>query len=487
MLQKADLNTRAYALQRDRPLTLQATINLPTLADDPTDSHAHHLNSFILLANLCQPFDNAFVAKWNETRSKWPAAHLLNLQKQLADILPSFLNYGDSQLADLQTNQQWIKNMTWQLNNGSGEESMLYQQYAANLSTSLFSGASGLQGTEMQPAAMVCPSESLIPNSSKKANSGDQLTKLFDVACTLTEVLALHPASRDPFSPGPREQLNPLLNILSMLRNGDHRFMPLLLIKVHEVLPKLANPMLQNVPDSVANNACNVDIFDGFGNAGMAQPPVMMDNCFEKKYTSPESSGSQAGGSSAGNEMHSPFASSPMSPAGDFHGLPNNSFNPLSEVMMNQMGQSTAAPVPASNPPPTPQAHHQAHAPMTPMPTLVSPHMQNGMTTSLKLEQPPSNLAMNHSSQSFGQAFNPGMASYAMNALGQTNTNMSMPRQPPNRANSFAMAPNSQQIRTIGDFQALQRTNSNMSAMSPMDGMAQGMPAGGEMNFGGLR
>lgn len=315
----------------------------------------------------------------------------------------------------------------------------------------------------------------------KKANIDMQLTKLLDVACTLTEVLALHPASRDPFSPGPREQLNPLLNILSMLRNGDHRFMPLLLSKVHDVLPKLANPMLQNAPENVANNVCNVDIFDGFGNAGMAQPPALMDT-FEKKYPSPDPSSSQGGGSSSGNDMHSPFVSSPMSPPGDFsHGMPSTSYNPMSEVMMAQMGQSTAGAVPTSNPPPTPHSQHPPLTPITPMATM-NPHMQNSI--SAPLEQAPS-LAMSHQNPSFGQSFNRGIP-YAMNTMGQNmNTNNVMARQTPSRASSFAMAPNPQ-IRTIGDFQAMQRANSDMSTLSSL-GINNGLQVGTEMDFSALR
>jgi hypothetical protein len=64
------------------------------------------------------------------------------------------------------------------------------------------------------------------------------------------------------------------MSLLSVLRNGDHRFLPLLLSKVHDVLPRLVNPMLQTVPDTPASSSmcADVDIFDGFGNAGMGVP-----------------------------------------------------------------------------------------------------------------------------------------------------------------------------------------------------------------------
>lgn len=458
------ISHRAYALHRNRPLSLQSTINLPTLTDDPTDPYAHHLNGFILVVNLFRPFDDAFVATWNKTRNNWPAPHIHNLQKQLADILPNFLNYGDSQLADLWANQQWIKTMTGHLSMGNGsmsaggDESMVYQQYAANLATSLLSGSMSLSNSEVAATSMVRPSFSSSVAFSPQLTVM-QLTKLFDIACTLTEVLAIHPASRDPFSPGPREQLNPLLNILSMLRNGDSRFMPLLLSKVQEVLPKLVNPMLQNVPDSVANNMCNVDIFDGFGNAGMAQPSAMMDT-YEKSMPSNEVS-SQGGGSSSGNDMHSPpFVSSPASPGGDFSGIPNGNFNPMTEVM-NQMGPTTSIGHNGqgllSGASPTPHLKQEPLTPITPMSNL------NSINTSL--HQPP-NMAMN---QNLGrQSFDQGM-SFGMNGVGQNLGNMHnmMPRQPPARTNSFAIPPNPQ-MRAMGDFQSVQRTNSDITTLSSL-------------------
>lgn len=95
------------------------------------------------------------------------------------------------------------------------------------------------------------------------------IEKLFDVACSLTDVLSLLPPNPDPFQLGPRDYLHDFMTLLSVLRNGDHRFLPLLLAKVNDVLPKLVNPMLQTVPDTPANMCADVDIFDGFGNAGI--------------------------------------------------------------------------------------------------------------------------------------------------------------------------------------------------------------------------
>lgn len=247
--------------------------------------------------------------------------------------------------------------------------------------------------------------------------------------------------------------------------------MPLLLSKVHEVLPKLIDPMLQSVPDSVANSLCNVDIFDGFGNAGMGQPTPMMDD-YEKKYEIPDSNSSQASGPST-NDLQSPFMSSPpgMSPGGgDYvHGLPSTPYNPISGVMMNQMQSPTVshnAQAPASNVPPTTLAQHSNHQSISGLQNL-PPHMQGGMST--PLDQAP-NLAMDHQSPNFGQGFNQGMP-FALDMSHNMNTNNMMNGQaPPNRNGSFGGSQNTQ-MRTVGDLNT----------------MNQLMQAGTELDFNTLR
>lgn len=127
-------------------MTLQASINPPALGDDPTDHMAHQLNSFIHLSNLFRPFDDAFLGMWSKNRSNWPSAYLNNLHKQLAEIIPAFHSYGDSQLHDLRNNQQWLKTMIWQLksNSGHGEDQMMFQQYSANMASNLLAGISSM-------------------------------------------------------------------------------------------------------------------------------------------------------------------------------------------------------------------------------------------------------------------------------------------------------------------------------------------------------
>lgn len=237
--------------------------------------------------------------------------------------------------------------------------------------------------------------------------------------------------------------------------------------KVHEVLPKLIDPMLQNVPDSVANNLCNVDIFDGFGNAGMGQPTPMMDD-YEKKYVPTDSNSSQGSGPSP-NDLQSPFMSSPpgMSPGGgDYvHGLPSTPYNPISGVMMNQMQSPTLshnAQAPTSNVPPTTLAQHPTHQSISALQNM-APHMQGGM--SAPLEQQPPNLTMDHQNQNFGQAFNQGMP-FALNMGHDMNTNNMMnSRQAPNRNNSFGVNQNPP-MQTMGDISTM---NQLMQAGTDLD------------------
>ena len=266
--------------------------------------------------------------------------------------------------------------------------------------------------------------------------------------------------------------------------------MPLLISKINETLPKLVNPMLQNVPENVATKACNIDIFDGFGNAGMAQPPVLMDE-YEKKYTprmeeAPVDSGSSQGGSTSSNhELSSPFMSSPpaTSPGREYsHGLTENNYNSMSGIMMNPMGASSSinGQATAPNPPQTPHTQHQPQPSMSSMQNI-STHMQHDIQQhgmGAPLDHAP-NMSVDHQNHKFGQQFSNGIA--YMNAMSQgMNTSNLVNRQGPSRTNSFAMGPNQHTLCTVADFQALQRANSDISTMSSL-GLNNGM--GAEMDF----
>ncbi len=108
--------TRAYALQKHKPLTLHATIELPILDLDPSDSIA----GFCHLVNLYQPFDDMFIGLWNKTRTDGSTFWLAQMQRQILEALPIHLDTTESQAADLRTSQHWLRTMVWQLSIANG-------------------------------------------------------------------------------------------------------------------------------------------------------------------------------------------------------------------------------------------------------------------------------------------------------------------------------------------------------------------------------
>jgi hypothetical protein len=279
----------------------------------------------------------------------------------------------------------------------------------------------------------------------------------------MNEYLSVQPASRDPFTLGPRQYLEQLLSIVAVVRNGDYRFLPLLLNKVTEILPRLANPMLLNAPETAS--MANIDIFDGFGNAGMAQPAPQMQipledydrkfpvEEYDKQYsmdmqqnTPDSSSNSNHSGTqptSQGNEMKGSFVSSPgiMSPGMEYshaHNMNGFACTPMSEMVMSPLGNQP-------NPLNGTQTPHQ-HQHMGTQQINRTPGMNNGITS-------PHGIT----------------------------GNMYNMRQPAQRQQSFHLQ-HPPQMRTVGDFQGLQRGTSDNGG--GMVGMAQ---MGSELDFGAMR
>jgi hypothetical protein len=418
----------------------------------------------MLLANLFKPFDDAFVNTWNKARGNLSAPHVANLQKQLTELVQTYL-CQDSNFADMHTNQQWLKSTVWQLTNGTVEGDTMSFQYPSNMSRDLLmSMASQFPGQGME-----------------LLNSG-LIEKLMEMTHSMNEFLAMQPAPRDPFASGPRDHMSQLLNMVALSRNGDHRFLPVLVSKVAELLPKMVNPMLQNPPENP--NMANIDIFDGFGNAGMAQPPPQMQmnmeqdydrkfsvEEYDKKYAmemngaTPESqtnsntSPSAQTGTQQSSEMSNSFVSSPgiVSPGMDYSSNMNGfACTPMTEMVISPMG------------PPGHSTHitaqHQAHAQPQPQP------------------QQQQHLPQGH--DGMNQHHMSGMHSQNMNTASMATPhpiNNMCAMQPPQRQNSFHLqaAP---QMRTVGDFHGLQQaSNDRRASMVGMGSMSS------EIDFGALQ
>jgi len=291
-----------------------------------------------------------------------------------------------------------------------------------------------------------------------------QIEKLVEMTSAMTEYLSMQAPSRDPFSVGPREHLNQIISMIAMSRNGDHRFLPLLMNKMSEVLPRITNPMLQNAPEN--SNLANIDIFDGFGNAGMAQPPSQMHMSmggadFDRKFSveeyekmngnTPESasnsnasSGSPPMAQQGSSDMNGSFVSSPgiMSPSMEYpHNMNGFACTPMSEMVMSPLGNPSQS---ASLNAPQGQ-HHQ--------------HLNHG------------HESMSHVNRMTQGIRNQSTSSPSMSQSHSINFRL--------RQNSFHVQP---QLQAVGEYHNLQRTDSDTSGTLMTMGSMNG-----ELGFGPMR
>jgi hypothetical protein len=216
---------RAYAMERHRPLMLQPTIELPNPEEDPADSEI--ISGFLHLINLYRHMDDDFIGLWNKTKSECSTTWLAELQQKLTDALPPKLICTESQAADIYSTQHWLRTMVWQLSimNGylssSSKDSCMTFQYPIEIARDLIRDISSLTQESME------------------VHGVGLIEKLFDIACTLTDVIACVPLNTAIFGTIPADYLNQFLFLISRLRGGASRFVPLLLAKISENIPSL--------------------------------------------------------------------------------------------------------------------------------------------------------------------------------------------------------------------------------------------------------
>lgn len=241
------ITERAYALQQHRPLTLHATINLPTLDEDP--SERVELNGFIHLVNLFKPFDDTFVGLWNKSRKGATPELFSELQKQLSDALPNYLHSVESQAVDLRCSQQWLRTMVWQLSISHGflsstaAENAMSFQYPIEISRDLVTATSAFSQQAMEVHGI------------------GLIEKLFDVACTLTDVISCVPFEQQTLECGPRDYLQRLTTLIARLRGGQQKYMPLLLSKIGDTIHNAPAYSLALPPPSASSGTS--ELYDG--------------------------------------------------------------------------------------------------------------------------------------------------------------------------------------------------------------------------------
>lgn len=438
---------RAYAIQRHKPTTLQATIQPPGQADLP--ALGQQLSGFTTLINLFQPLDDAFLASWAPARASLTVTMVHGLQKQLNELAEQFLRQN-SDLADFGTNQQWLKSTVWQMKNQYPVDAFL-----------------------MSMAAQV----------PKPDVDASLMAKVIETCSSLVDYLEMQPPSRDRFSIGPHEHLKQILAMVGGIRTGNYQYTPLLLSKISEVLPRLITPILPHAPENLP--IANIDMFDGFGTTGMVQPhpqaqfPMEADyghnlaaEEYERKYAmdmnggTPESathsnpSNGTPPGAPQGGDMTGQFVNSPnvMSPGMEYpHGMNNfTTCAPIGDMVMSPLGNPAQS---AAMHGMQVQGQHQHPQHM------VGQHVNQGHD-SMQM----ANLA--------ARGLHNGNGLPASQSMSSMNTMYGM-RQQAQRQGSFQLPAQPPTMRSMSDFQGIPR--SEPEGNPAMGGF--GVLNGGDMDF----
>ncbi|KAF4344392.1 transcription activator amyR [Fusarium beomiforme] len=354
---------RVYFFDRRRPLSLYATIAPSQMHDDPQDAMYPDIHSFFIMCNIFRPMDEVFLAAWRNGCDHLDVHQTSLLKRQLREWQAANPFHAESTYL---ANQQFLNNTLWQLNNNNSQYQVdLTQRLTSKMATS-FAG---------QPLELA--KSCLFP-------------KLLEICLNLTTFLANVAPDRHPLAVGPHQWLQDILDSLDPARNGDFAYTPLLLAKVNEILPRLADPLLRNAPES-ASFSMSADIFDGFGNAGMASMPPMNEynqgmivDESETKYdmsgSSPDTipnsnySNGTPPGTQPGSDMTSAFAGSPanvMSPGIDYNvGNVNMGGFDMPEMGMNSF--TGAQPNPMNN-----MQHQQRIGSQPPMQSMQNQNVSN--------------------------------------------------------------------------------------------------------------
>ncbi|CAK7232665.1 hypothetical protein SCUCBS95973_008335 [Sporothrix curviconia] len=225
------ITERAYALQRHRPLTLQSTLAVPSVSAMGPDVGV--LTGFLDLISLFQHFDADFIASWNSANpARSPSSvseyePLSRLQDVLQYALPSASDHAEMQQADFLISRQWLKIIVWKLcvaktllSNTGGEDSMsLHYPIAVTRDVVLISR--------------------LLPARAFEANGVGILEKIFDMGCSLADLLSVTPTTARQGSAmviGPMDTLMEMVRIVGTTLGGNYRHLDVLADKANRCL-----------------------------------------------------------------------------------------------------------------------------------------------------------------------------------------------------------------------------------------------------------
>lgn len=223
------ITERAYALQRHRPLTLQSAIDLPSAEFCPEE--AHILPGLLDLISLFQNFDTAFITMWNVPNDppfSAPMEYPAKIQQALELALPRVSERTATQQADLLLSREWLKLVVWQL----------------CVSKTLLCSTSPHESMSLRfpvsVARNVVLTTTLLPAKALEANGVGILEKIFDVGCSLADVLSLKAAPsllpRTAMQVGPADYLREIVHLVGTAVGGSPRHLKVLAAKAEECL-----------------------------------------------------------------------------------------------------------------------------------------------------------------------------------------------------------------------------------------------------------
>ncbi|KAL4738947.1 hypothetical protein BDV11DRAFT_215620 [Aspergillus similis] len=231
--------------ERHRPITLQITRDSPVLRDTRSDAFSL---GFRCLAELYRPFDQRFLSRWNGTDSSATTEQIIQLEEHLQQAVPADVELPDIILADLRVSQQrWLS-----------VEHAVASVSGLRLSTT----------DRTRPVAGEVETIERELGNARRRLGINQAEKVFEITCTLTDVMACMTSARlrsSNFDLGPQDYLKHLCTLIQSLPGGKTKFLPLLLAKISQTLPSMLGPVARHLslPSCMAEPVSvspNVDI-----------------------------------------------------------------------------------------------------------------------------------------------------------------------------------------------------------------------------------
>lgn len=190
------------------------------------------------MAELFRPVDDSFIALWNRASSECASSTLVQLQARLQDTVPASLDIGETQLANIRVSQQWLRVTVWQLctmlgflSSEAAHESLAFRyplKIAQDLAISTWK----------------------LPIHSMQMHGIGLTEKVFDIACTLTDIISCMPSTEvksNGFEIGPQDNLKHFFTLISQLPGGQGKYLPMLLTKVDQTAPTLITPITRHL------------------------------------------------------------------------------------------------------------------------------------------------------------------------------------------------------------------------------------------------